>query len=122
MKVLLFGLLLACGQAPTAATPTSTWRASSPTDASELGINLDAQKTWADDAKSIIGDMCPDAVLVWGDLVVDDSVRPRAVAISFGDDKPVLSGFLVCASYMEPFLKLQTANPESRRATVALPT
>jgi hypothetical protein len=55
--------------------------------------------------------MCADAVLVWGDLVVEDALRPRAVAISVGDEKTIFSGFLVCSDRMEAFLKLQTLNP-----------
>lgn len=109
LAVVVFAL--ACGpSATTDAHPRSSWKASSPSDASELVIRLDANKPWADAPAAIIGDMCPDAVLVWGDLIVDESVRPRAIAISIGDAK-VLSGFLICNAYMETFLKMQTANP-----------
>jgi len=74
-----------------------------------MTIRIDAGTTWKDAAAKIVGDMCPDAVLVWGDLLVEESVRPRAVVIDFDGGK--IKGWLVCNAYMEAFLKLQTTNP-----------
>jgi len=90
-------------------TTSSNWHPSTGDEGSSLTIRIDAGTPWKDAATKIIGDMCADAVLVWGDLVVDESVRPRTVVIDFDGGK--LKGWLVCNSYMEAFLKLQTMNP-----------
>jgi hypothetical protein len=104
--------LLACGGAqPVAQTSSSSshWRPSTGDDASARTIRIGADVPWKDAVTQIIGDTCADAVLVWGDLVVDESVQPRAVVIDFDGGK--LRGWLVCNAYMETFLKLQTMNP-----------
>lgn len=74
-------------------------------------VRVDAREPWKTAATAILGDMCPDAVLVWGDVTVDGTLRPRAVDVSVGDAKPVLHGLLICNAYMEPFLRMQTSNP-----------
>jgi hypothetical protein len=111
-------LLLACSPArPAGSTAAggrpsaSGWHASSPSDASPRSVRIDPGATWKAAATAILGDACRDAVLVWGDLVVDDALKPQAITIAVGDGAPVLSGFLVCESRMEPFLRMQTANP-----------
>jgi hypothetical protein len=101
--------VVACGGSTRASGSSAGWRPSPLADASALHVRLDPSQSWKEAARAIIGDMCPDAVLVWGDLQVDESVRPRAVEISIGDAK--LNGFLVCNTYIEAFLKLQTVNP-----------
>jgi hypothetical protein len=109
---LLLAFLFACSPAAPTDTKTSSssnWHPSTGDEGSRMTIKLDAQSSWKDAATKIIGDMCSDAVLVWGDLVVDESVRPRAVEVAFDGGK--IGGYLVCGSSMEAFLKLQTANP-----------
>ena len=110
----LVGLLLlvvACGatQGDAKTGAKSNWHPSTGDEGSALGIRIDPGTPWKDAATKIIGDMCADAVLVWGDLVVDESVRPRNVIVQFDGGK--IAGWLVCNSYMEAFLKLQTMNP-----------
>src|SRR5215470_10763207 len=100
----LVGLLLflfACGGAQGNAKTTSSssssssnWHPSTGDEGSSMTIQIDPGTTWKDAAAKIASDMCPDAVLVWGDLVVDESVRPRAVVIDFDGGK--LKGWLVC--------------------------
>ena len=113
--VWLLTLVLACGGAQGDAKTTSTspsnsnWHPSTGDEGSALAIRIEPGTPWKDAATKIVGDTCADAVLVWGDLVVDESVRPRAVVIDFGAGK--IKGWLVCNAYMEAFLKLQTANP-----------
>jgi hypothetical protein len=102
--------LVACGGAPPDAKTASKWHPSTGDEGSALTIRIDPSTTWKDAATRIIGDMCVDAVLVWGDLVVDESVRPRTVVIDFDGGK--IRGWLVCNSTMEAFLKLQTSNPK----------
>ncbi len=116
MRFSLFGVLalaVACGGAEpgskTAGSTASNWHATNVDGATR--VRVDPQKTWKDAANAIAGDGCADAVLVWGDLNVDASVHPRAVEVAVGDEKPVLSGFLICNADMEAFLKLQTVNP-----------
>lgn len=116
MRFWLFVVLaVACGGAePGSKTASggsgnSNWHASTVEGATR--VRVDPQKSWKDAASAIAGDGCADAVLVWGDLSVDASVHPRPVEIAVGDDKPVLSGFLICNADMEAFLKLQTLNP-----------
>jgi hypothetical protein len=104
-------VLLACGGEPAPKTPPSNWHASTIDPASALHVRVDPKKSWKDAAIAIVGDGCGDAVLVWGDLTVDASVHPRAIEVAVDDDKPVVSGFLVCNADMEAFLKLQTLNP-----------
>jgi hypothetical protein len=112
-SVWLFALVIACGgaqgDAKTTSASNSNWHPSTGDEGSALTIRIDPGTPWKDAATKIIGDMCPDAVLVWGDLVVDESVRPRAVVIQY--DGGSLKGWLVCSAYMEAFLKLQTMNP-----------
>ena len=98
-----FSLLVACAQAGGA--PKSAPAASG------ARVRVEAREPWKDAATAILGDMCPDAVLVWGDVTVDDTLRPRAVDVAVGDAKPVLHGFLICNAFMEPFLRMQTSNP-----------
>ena len=108
-------IAVACGGAGSGETTAKTaagssnWHASTVEGATR--VRIDPQKSWKEAANAIAGDGCADAVLVWGDLVVDASVHPRPVEIAIGDDKPVLSGFLICNADMEAFLKLQTLNP-----------
>ena len=121
--VLLLSMLFACGGAQIdAKTTSSNWHPSNGDEESALVITIDRGTPWKDVATKIIGDMCADAVLVWGDLVVDESVRPRTVVIDFGAStsrRPAsggsgdgkIKGWLVCSAYMETFLKLQTMNP-----------
>jgi hypothetical protein len=106
---LLVVFALGCGEATPAQPKTgSNWHPSTGDEASRLTIRIE-ESSWKDAATKIIGDMCSDAVLVWGDLVVDESVRPRAVELAFDGGK--IDGFLVCGSSIEAFLKMQTANP-----------
>ena len=97
------------GDAKTTSSASSNWHPSTGDEGSALAIRIDKGTTWKDAAAKIVGDMCADAVLVWGDLVVDESVHARTVVIDFDGGK--LKGWLVCNSYMEAFLKLQTMNP-----------
>ena len=108
--VWFFLLVVACGgtQGESKTTP-SNWHPSTGDEGAALMITIDRGTPWKDAATKIVGDMCADAVLVWGDLVVDESVRPRTVVIEFDGGK--LKGWLVCNAYMEAFLKLQTMNP-----------
>src|SRR5437762_13698262 len=106
----LVGLLLgviACGGAQGDAKTTSSspanWHPSTGDEGSSLTIRIDSGTPWKDAAAKIVGDMCADAVLVWGDLLVDESVRPRTVVIDFDGGK--IKGWLVCNAYMEAFLK-----------------
>ena len=110
--------LVACAAAspsgqtvPRARAGDANWHPSSPADANPRRVRVDPRATWKDAQTAILGDACPGAVLVWGDLVVDDSLAPRAVAVSVGDGEPVLRGFLLCSEHMEAFLKMQTQNP-----------
>ena len=104
-------LVVACGgtQGDAKTGTKSNWHPSTGDEGTALVIRIDPGTPWKDAATKIIGDMCADAVLVWGDLVVDESVRPRTVVIDFDGGK--IKGWLVCNSYMEAFLKLQTMNP-----------
>ena len=109
-----FSFVLACGGAgtdggKTPETSNSSWHPSTGDEASALTIRVDPNAAWKDAVTKIVGDMCADAVLVWGDLVVDESVHARTVVIDFDAGK--LKGWLVCNAYMETFLKLQTTNP-----------
>ncbi len=112
-SVWIIALVIACGgaqgDAKTTSASSSNWHPSTGDEGSALAIRIDPGTPWKDAATKIIGDMCADAVLVWGDLVVDESVRPRAVVIDYEGGK--LKGWLVCSAYMEAFLKLQTMNP-----------
>jgi hypothetical protein len=111
-------LAAACTPAP-AADPhgsgkkasAASWHPSSPADASPRAVHVEPGATWKQATTAILGDACPGAVLVWGDLVVDDSLEPRAVSVAVGDGPVLLSGFLVCNAHMEAFLKMQTQNP-----------
>jgi hypothetical protein len=113
--VWLVTLVVACGgvqgDAKTTSTssPNSNWHPSTGDEGSALAIRIDPGTPWKDAATKILGDMCPDAVLVWGDLVVDESVHARSVLVEYDGGK--LKGWLVCSAYMEAFLKLQTMNP-----------
>lgn len=98
-------LLVACGGAGTGGAAKSA----APGNAAK--IRVEAGEPWKDAATAILGDACPDAVLVWGDVKTDDTLRPRAVDVSVDDAKPVLHGFLICNALMEPFLRMQTSNP-----------
>ena len=91
----LVTLLVACGAgSPDAKTTSSNWHPSTGDEGSVLTIRIDPGTTWKDATAKIVGDMCPDAILVWGDLVVDESVRPRTVVVDFGGGK--IKGWLVC--------------------------
>jgi len=108
--VWLVAMLVACGAgSPDAKTTPSNWHPSTGDEGSALTIRIVPGTTWKDATSKIVGDMCADAVLVWGDLVVDESVRPRTVVVDFDGGK--LKGWLICTAYMEAFLKLQTMNP-----------
>lgn len=96
-------------EAPSTATATSSsdWKPSSTTAASMLTITLDSKLTVREALPKLRGDMCFDAMLVWGDLRVPE--RARAVLVKF--DGGTLDGFVICESQAEEFLKLQLANP-----------
>ncbi len=112
-------LLVSCGAAPApqelaspVARATADWHPSQVDAAKARRVALGASTTVREAQRAIIGSACSDAVLVWGDLVVDASAP--AVAIALGDGAAVLSGFLVCEHEMEPFLRAQRDNPRLR--------
>ena len=119
MMAVMAGMATACGvgpkvdSAPPSPTATSGQWLRSEVDASKaVRVTLGASTFLREAQRAIAGSACPDAVLVWGDLVVDAAAP--SVTIALAGAAATLSGFLICERDIELFLRAQRANPRLR--------
>lgn len=114
-RILLLGVLLACGRTDT--TAPSGAPSAGPVDGSAFVatapraptvVHVDDDATLAKVSEKLLVGQCADAMLVWGEVHVDADVG-KAVRVEVG--ARALDGFLVCQSNAETFLKAQTLNP-----------
>lgn len=73
-------------------------------------VEVDPKGLWRDAVPKLLeGGSCQNAVLVWGSVKVDASMKARPVQVAAGAAK--LDGFLLCSDDMTSFLVAQRNNP-----------
>ncbi|CAN5445868.1 hypothetical protein BH09MYX1_BH09MYX1_04470 [soil metagenome] len=95
------------GDAPAASASTSSdFKATSP-NGPRVVVATDTMTLAELTTKALVGE-CADAMLVWGDVSVDDTTG-KAIRIEAGGKG--IDGYLVCQANAETFLRKQAKNP-----------